>query len=270
MANERLISAIQGIRSTKANTSKPDISAYRIPDSEIELQPLDSIKADLSSELDTTTLAERPPMLSKTGPKTGFSVEDFKQPLPGIDIPKQQEFSLVVDPEFNWNDIQDRRLILDAQLEAESRYNPNAGSHKGAQGIAQFMPGTWADYQKKGYVPKDKTPYDIGAALQGQRKYMERMFGRDFINQHPDSLTQIKMALAGYNAGPQSVINAFNKAKELSEPDKWMEYLPRKEETIPYVQRILDTARSHKTKNYDPKFDWGYKKQGGILRTTKS
>lgn len=33
--------------------------------------------------------------------------------------------------------------IIAAQIDAESGWNPNAGSPAGARGIAQFMPGTW-------------------------------------------------------------------------------------------------------------------------------
>lgn len=45
--------------------------------------------------------------------------------------------------------------VLAAQIQQESGWNPNAQSPAGAQGIAQFMPGTAAQY---GLDPFDPSP----------------------------------------------------------------------------------------------------------------
>ncbi len=79
--------------------------------------------------------------------------------------------------------------LLAAQLMAESNFNPFAVSPVGAQGIAQFMPGTAAAY---GLVD----PFDAPAAIDAQARLMADLlaqFGRN------------DLALAAYNAGPGAV-----------------------------------------------------------------
>lgn len=80
-------------------------------------------------------------------------------------------------------------VLLAAQLKAESNFNPNAVSPAGAQGIAQFMPGT-----AKSMGLHD--PFDPEQAIEAQAKLMGqliRQFGK------------IPEALAAYNAGPGAV-----------------------------------------------------------------
>jgi soluble lytic murein transglycosylase-like protein len=51
--------------------------------------------------------------------------------------------------------------LIAAQLLVESNFNPNAVSPAGAQGIAQFMPGTAAAYGLR-------DPFDPGQAIDAQ------------------------------------------------------------------------------------------------------
>ena len=78
--------------------------------------------------------------------------------------------------------------MLAAQLMAESGFNPNAVSPAGAQGIAQFMPGTAASMGLR-------DPFDPVAAIDAQAHLMS-----DLLKQ----LGSIPLALAAYNAGPGS------------------------------------------------------------------
>ena len=71
----------------------------------------------------------------------------------------------------------------------ESRFNARAVSHKGAQGIAQFMPAT-ADY--RGLID----PFDPIEALQNSARYLRDLKAR-FGN--------LGLAAAAYNAGPGRV-----------------------------------------------------------------
>ena len=79
--------------------------------------------------------------------------------------------------------------LLSAQIYGESNFNPAARSPAGAQGIAQFMPGTAA-----GYGLRD--PFDPAAAIDAQAHLMH-----DLLRQ----LGSVPLALAAYNAGPAPV-----------------------------------------------------------------
>jgi len=99
--------------------------------------------------------------------------------------------------------------MLAAQLMAESGFDPNAVSPAGAQGIAQFMPGTAASMGLR-------DPFDPVAAIDAQAHLMS-----DLLKQ----LGSIPLALAAYNAGPGAV-----------EPCMCIPPYP---ETQAYVARIL-------------------------------
>ena len=79
--------------------------------------------------------------------------------------------------------------LLAAQLLAESGFNPFAVSPAGAQGIAQFMPGT-----AQGMGLDD--PFDPAAAIDAQAHLM-----RDLLRR----FGTVPLALAAYNAGPAPV-----------------------------------------------------------------
>jgi len=99
--------------------------------------------------------------------------------------------------------------LLAAQLLAESNFNPNAVSPAGAQGIAQFMPGTAASYGLK-------DPFDAEQAIDAQAHLMS-----DLLRQ----FRSIPLALAAYNAGPGAVAAC--------------DCVPPYPETQAYVARIL-------------------------------
>ena len=99
--------------------------------------------------------------------------------------------------------------LLAAQILAESNFNPNAVSPAGAQGIAQFMPGTAASYGLK-------DPFDPEQAIDAQAHMMS-----DLLRQ----FRSIPLALAAYNAGPGAVAAC--------------DCIPPYPETKAYVARIL-------------------------------
>ena len=99
--------------------------------------------------------------------------------------------------------------LLAAQLYAESGFNPYARSPAGAEGIAQFMPGT-----ARGYGLRD--PYDASAAIDAQAHLMHDLLRR---------FASVPLALAAYNAGSGAVERCV--------------CVPSYPETRAYVARIL-------------------------------
>jgi hypothetical protein len=99
--------------------------------------------------------------------------------------------------------------LLAAQLYAESNFNPFARSPAGAEGIAQFMPGT---AEAMGLAD----PFDAAAAIDAQAHLMRDLLGR---------FGSVPLALAAYNAGPGAVAACG--------------CIPPYPETTAYVARIL-------------------------------
>jgi hypothetical protein len=99
--------------------------------------------------------------------------------------------------------------LLAAQLYAESNFNPFAVSPAGAQGIAQFMPGTAAAVGLH-------DPFDAEQAIDAQARLM-----RDLLRRFP----AVPLALAAYNAGPAAIAACG--------------CVPANGETPGYVARIL-------------------------------
>jgi cell wall-associated NlpC family hydrolase len=116
--------------------------------------------------------------------------------------------------------------LLAAQLYQESGFNPRAQSHAAAQGIAQFIPGTWAGHGIDGdgdgdrdvWDPKDAIPsaasYDCELA-----SYVKKVGGNPTENM-----------LAAYNAGAYAVIKYGG--------------VPPYSETRNYVKRITTLSES--------------------------
>ena len=91
--------------------------------------------------------------------------------------------------------------IVQAQLNMESGGDPSAVSPAGAQGVAQFMPGTWSGQGCAG------SPFNVGDSLTCYVKYMKellRQFGGNIRN-----------ALAAYNAGPGNLSAGYGYADSI-------------------------------------------------------
>jgi soluble lytic murein transglycosylase-like protein len=106
-----------------------------------------------------------------------------------------------VDPRF-----------IHAVIKQESKYDPKAVSHVGAEGLMQMMPAT-----AKRFGLKD--PFDPKANVEAGTKYLKWLLKR-FDG-------DVSLALAGYNAGEGSV-------------DKY-KGVPPYDETQNYVKKIVET-----------------------------
>jgi soluble lytic murein transglycosylase-like protein len=99
--------------------------------------------------------------------------------------------------------------LLHAVIAVESAYVPSAVSPKGAQGLMQLMPET---ARRFGVT----NPFDPRENVRGGALYLRWLldaFGGD-----------LQLALAGYNAGEQSVIRAGYRVPPYAETQR---YLPR-------------------------------------------
>jgi len=99
--------------------------------------------------------------------------------------------------------------LIRAIIHAESAYQPDAQSPKGAQGLMQLMPATQHELAVT-------NPFDPGDNIRGGASYLSRLleeFGGDF-----------ELAAAAYNAGPTAVTRYGG--------------VPPYDETKEYVRRV--------------------------------
>ncbi|MFJ4683660.1 NlpC/P60 family protein [Streptomyces sp. NPDC088789] len=92
--------------------------------------------------------------------------------------------------------------LLAAQLYQESGWNPTAQSSAQAQGIAQFIPGTWAAHGIDGDGDGDRDVWDPKDAIPSAATYDCTLAG--YVKDVPGNATH--NMLAAYNAGAYAVI----------------------------------------------------------------
>ncbi|MBL8522340.1 MAG: lytic transglycosylase domain-containing protein [Betaproteobacteria bacterium] len=106
--------------------------------------------------------------------------------------------------------------LVHAVIRAESGYNANAVSPKGAVGLMQLIPAT-----AQRYGVQDS--YDPSQNIHGGTRYL-----RDLLKMFNGNM---ELAIAGYNAGENAVIRAGNR-------------IPPYPETMAYVPKVLSFYRS--------------------------
>ena len=89
----------------------------------------------------------------------------------------------------------------------ESRFKPNARSHKNAQGLMQLIPDTAKRFGIK-------NPYDPQQNIEGGTRYLKWLLDR-FDG-------DVKLALAGYNAGEQAVKRFGNQVPPYKETTQYV------------------------------------------------
>lgn len=106
--------------------------------------------------------------------------------------------------------------LIHAVIRAESGYNANALSPKGAVGLMQLIPAT-----AQRYGVQDS--YDPAQNLAGGVRYL-----RDLLTMFNGNM---ELAIAGYNAGENAVVRAGNR-------------IPPYPETMAYVPKVMGFYRS--------------------------
>lgn len=93
-----------------------------------------------------------------------------------------------------------------AQIIAESALNPLAVSPVGAKGLAQFMPGTWAEVSQELALPPTAEATDPFFAIPAGAYYMGSLVSK-WTSPRPD-IDRYCLALASYNAGFGNLLKA--------------------------------------------------------------
>lgn len=110
--------------------------------------------------------------------------------------------------------------LVHAVITAESAFNPLARSRKGASGLMQLMPDTARRYGVSNI-------FDPAENIHGGVRYL-----RDLLAMFNGDM---RLALAGYNAGENAVIRAGNK-------------VPPYAETQHYVPKVIDLYHRFRTR----------------------
>jgi len=99
----------------------------------------------------------------------------------------------------------DEVALLRAVIRTESNFNPYAVSPVGAQGLAQFMPETWAEVATRLGIP-EASPYEVVPAITGAAFYLSDLYSK-WTEPRTDR-DRWSLALASYNAGLGNTLKA--------------------------------------------------------------
>lgn len=115
------------------------------------------------------------------------------------------------------------------QAESRGKHVDSKGnlitSKVGAQGITQLMPSTASN---PGFGIKPVQDQSEGEYLRVGKSYLSALYNK---------FKDLEKALAAYNAGMGNVAKAEGKAERYG--GDWKDYLPKKQETLPYVEKVL-------------------------------
>ncbi len=154
----------------------------------------------------------------------------------------------------NWNTINNRveKSVILGLSRQESEFNGVAGSHAGAKGFMQIMPGTGKQIARQYKI----CGYSTGKLVSNGalNVAMGEAYLGDLIQQFNGSYI---MAFAGYNAGPGNAkkwVEAYGDPRtgQIDAVD-WIESIPITE-TRKYVQKVMQNVHVYRTRLGDKKY----------------
>lgn len=174
---------------------------------------------------------------------TTVDIEETPLPKQAAKLPWEMDFNssmkdMAVEPPRQAPD-KSFDQVFSSLLQAESggkHIDPETGklikSKAGALGITQLMPST---AKKPGYGIKPVQD-------ESEAEYMR--VGKEYLGKLYEKFQDWNKTLAAYNAGVGNVIKAEGKAARFG--GDWKDYLPKKSETLPYIERILKENKDAK------------------------
>ncbi len=128
--------------------------------------------------------------------------------------------------------------LLAAQLYQESGFDPKAQSPAAAQGIAQFIPGTWAAHGIDGNGDGVRDVWDPQDAIPSAASYDCQL--ASYVKSVPGDPTE--NMLASYNAGPDAVIQ-YQGVPPYKETQNYVKVIRSLEESFAQPETRVDPSR---------------------------
>ncbi len=135
--------------------------------------------------------------------QAGKKASGWSTGRPGLDsLIRQNGYKYNVDP-----------YLIFLVMEQESHFNTYAVSPKGARGLMQMMPGTWARFGVR-------RPHDPAQNISGGTRYLRELLNR-FNN-------RVDLVLASYNAGEGAVAKFGNKVPPYAETRNYVKTISKR------------------------------------------
>lgn len=173
---------------------------FKIPQASLN-SALERIQ-EISQLTSLVTGVERSDQISVKGSITGIGNT-------ALDLSKKQ-FGKIIDTVAKEHNVNPK--LINAVIEQESQFNPNAVSKSGAMGLMQLMPGTAREVGVK-------KPFDPVDNIRGGTKYLSSLLSRYHGN--------VTLALSAYNAGPNNV-DRYKGVPPFQETKNYVEAIIRK------------------------------------------
>jgi len=100
------------------------------------------------------------------------------------------------------------QLAAQVDVETGGSWNPSLVSPAGAQGLAQFMPGTWPSYGRDDDGTGNVSPFNPNDAVMAMGRYDCELAGATAPIAAATATAPMDLMLAAYNAGPNAVTRA--------------------------------------------------------------